>query len=55
MRLGSPFTLVKLIYNNSYQTSIGMAHVEALYGRRYKSFLCWDENAEQKLIQSKIM
>jgi len=35
--------LVKFFYNNSYQASIKMALFEALYGRKYKSPLCWDE------------
>lgn len=29
------------VYNNSYQTSIGMAPYEALYGRPCKSPSCW--------------
>ena len=27
-------------YNNSYQTSIGMAPYEALYGRKYRTHVC---------------
>ena len=35
--------LVEFSYNNSFQTSIGMAPFEALYGRRCRSPLFWDE------------
>ncbi|KAL5550013.1 hypothetical protein UlMin_000189 [Ulmus minor] len=34
-------------YNNSYQSSIGMAPYEALYGRPCRSLLCWLEKGEQ--------
>jgi len=33
--------LVEFTYNNSYHSSIGMAPYEALYGRRYRTPLCW--------------
>ncbi|KAI3463786.1 hypothetical protein Pfo_020449, partial [Paulownia fortunei] len=35
--------LVEFSYNNSYQTSIGMAPYEALYGKKCKSPIHWDE------------
>ena len=35
--------LVEFSYNNSYQTSIQMAPFEALYGRRCRSPLYWDD------------
>jgi hypothetical protein len=38
--------LVEFSYNNSHHTSIGMAPHEALYGRRCRTPLCWDENDE---------
>ena len=41
--------LVEFSYNNSYQTSIGMAPYEALYGRPCKSPTCWIE-ARDRLI-----
>jgi Retroviral aspartyl protease/RNase H-like domain found in reverse transcriptase/Reverse transcriptase (RNA-dependent DNA polymerase)/Integrase zinc binding domain/Retrotransposon gag protein/Zinc knuckle len=37
-------------YNNSYQASIGIAPFEALYGRRCRTPLCWDEVGEGKLV-----
>ena len=32
-----------------YQANIGMASYEALYGRKCKTPICWDEVGEQKL------
>nr|CAD1817929.1 unnamed protein product [Ananas comosus var. bracteatus] len=42
--------LVEFAYNNSYQASIGMAQYEALYGRRCRSPICWDDVRELRLI-----
>ena len=42
-------SLVEFAYNNSYQTSIGMALYEALYRRKCRTPLCWDEVDERKL------
>ena len=36
-------------YNNSYQTSLKMAPFEALYGRRCRTPLLWDEVGDRKL------
>ena len=41
--------LVEFTYNNSYQTSIGMSPFEALYGRKCRTPICWDEVGEQKI------
>ncbi|WRX07614.1 Integrase [Theobroma cacao] len=41
--------LVEFAYNNSFQSSIGMAPYEALYGRKCRTPLCWDEVGERKL------
>ena len=35
--------LVEFVYNNSYQATIGMPSYEALYGRKCRSPLHWDE------------
>ena len=32
--------LMEFAYNNNYQSSIGMAPYDALYGRRYKNSMC---------------
>ena len=42
--------LVEFSYNNSYQASIGMAPFEALYGRKCRSPVCWNEVGEAKLL-----
>ena len=36
-------------YNNSYQTSLKMAPFEALYGRRCRTPLLWDEVGDRQL------
>ena len=38
--------MVEFSYNNGYHSSIGMPPFEALYGRRCKSPLCWDDPAD---------
>ena len=43
-------TLVKFAYNNSCHTSIQMAPYEALYGRKYRSLIHWNEVGERKVI-----
>ena len=35
--------LCEFAYNNSYHSSIGMAPFEALYGRRCRTPICWEE------------
>ena len=42
--------LVEFVYNNSFQSSIGMAPYEALYGRKCRTPLCWTELCERKVI-----
>ncbi|KAL0536802.1 hypothetical protein IC582_025764 [Cucumis melo] len=42
--------LMEFAYNNSYQATIGMAPFEALYGKRCRSPVCWDEVGEQRLM-----
>ena len=42
-------------YNNSFQASIGMTPFEALYGRRCRSPICWDDVGEKKLLGPKLM
>ena len=38
--------LIEFSYNNSFHASIQMAPFEALYGRRCRSPICWDEATE---------
>ena len=42
--------LIEFAYNNSYQSSIGMAPYEALYGRHCRTPLCWSEVGERQLL-----
>ena len=42
--------LVEFVYNNSFQSSIGMAPYEAFYGRKCRTPLYWTELSENKLI-----
>ena len=47
--------LMEFAYNNSYQASIGMAPYEALYGRKCRTPVCWDEVGERKLVGLEIV
>ena len=49
-RLDKYIPLIEFSYNNSYQSSIDMAPYEALYGRRYRTPVCWTELNEHKVI-----
>jgi hypothetical protein len=42
--------LMEFTYNNSHQTIIGMAPYEALYGRKYRTLICWEEVGERKFL-----
>ena len=42
--------MIKFTYNNSFQSSIGMAPYEALYGQKCRTPMCWTELNEHKLI-----
>ena len=42
--------LIEFAYNNSFQSSIGMAPYEALYGRRCRTPLSWSEVGERALV-----
>ena len=42
--------LVEFVYNNSFQSSIGMAPYEVLYGRKCRTPLSWTELSEKKVI-----
>ena len=42
--------LIEFTYNNSYQKTIGMAPYEALYGRKCRSPLHWDEVGERTIL-----
>ena len=42
-------------YNNSYQASIEMSHFQALYGRRCRTPLHWDQPGEKQLFGPEII
>ena len=42
--------LVEFVYNNSFQSSIGMVPYEALYGQKCRTPLCLTELKEKKVI-----
>ena len=42
--------LIEFSYNNSYHASIQMAPFEALYGRKCRSPICWDDAAEATVL-----
>ncbi|KAJ0800996.1 putative nucleotidyltransferase, Ribonuclease H [Helianthus annuus] len=45
----SHLPLIEFSYNNSYHSSINMAPFEALYGRKCRSPVCWNEIGEAQL------
>ena len=47
--------LLESAYNNSYQASIKAAPYEALYGRKCRSPICWDDVGERRLLGPEIV
>ena len=47
--------LVEFAYNNSYHNSIEMAPYEALYRRKCRSPLCWNEVGEREFTGPEII
>ena len=46
---------MEFAYNNSYHSSIKAAPYEALYGRKCRSPICWDEVGERKILGLEII
>ena len=51
----SHLPLVEFAYNNSYHSSIEAAPYEALYGRKCRSPICWDEVGERRILGPEIV
>lgn len=47
--------LIEIAYNKSFHASIGMAPYKALYGRTYRTPLCWEEAGETCSIGSELV
>ncbi|KAM1011997.1 hypothetical protein FF1_047138 [Malus domestica] len=47
--------LAEFVYNNSYQSSIGMAPYEALYGRPCRSPICWIDTEDRIVLGPEII
>ena len=47
--------LVEFAYNNSFQASIGMTPYKALYGRKCRTPICWNEMGERKLSSEELI
>ncbi|GJW42606.1 putative reverse transcriptase domain-containing protein [Tanacetum coccineum] len=47
--------MVEFSYNNSYHASIKAAPFEALYGRKYRSPICWAEVGDVQLTRPEII
>ena len=43
-------SLIEFTYNNSYHSSIQIAPYEALYGRKCRTPICWEEISDIKLL-----
>jgi len=47
--------LAEFAYNNRYQSSIKITPFEALYGRKCRSPLCWDDIGERRLLGPEVI
>ena len=47
--------LIEFSYNNSYHASIDMAPFEALYGRKCRSPICWDDSSVAVMLGSQFV
>ena len=51
----SHLPLIEFSYNNNYHANIQAAPYEALYGRKCRTPLCWNEMGERQLAGPKIV
>nr|CAD39354.2 OSJNBa0059H15.5 [Oryza sativa Japonica Group] len=54
-RLTKVAHFIPFSYNNSYQASLQMAPFEALYGRRCRTPLFWDQTGERQLFGTEVL
>lgn len=47
--------IAEFAYNNNYQVSTRMPPFEALYGRKCRSSLCWDDVGEKAWIMPELI
>ena len=47
--------LKEFAYNKSFQATTGMTLFEDLYGKCFKSLVCWGEVGEQRLMGSELV
>ena len=47
--------LMEFAYNNTFHSSLRMAPYEALYGRKCRTPVCWDEVGERQLVGPEIV
>ncbi|TYK21848.1 ty3-gypsy retrotransposon protein [Cucumis melo var. makuwa] len=53
--LDSHLHLMEFAYNNSFQATIGMAPLEALYDKCCRSLICWGKVGEQRLMAPELV
>ena len=51
----SHLPLIEFSYNNNYHSSINMAPFEALYGRKFRSPVCWNEIGEPQFTAPEVI
>ena len=47
--------LIEFAYNNTFHSRLGMAPYEALYGKKYRTPVCWDKVGERQLVSPEIL
>ena len=47
--------LVEFVYNNGYHASLKMSQFEALYGRRCKTLVSWDNPSDRVIVGPKML
>jgi hypothetical protein len=47
--------LMEFTYNNSYHATVRMAPYKALYGRKCRTLLCWEEVGNKKIIGAELV